>query len=140
LTVLNAAGFLTASISQAYDKLTFTFASNSTPSRRTGIVYIIGCKTDTIVVIQESAVSVHDLSCPGLTIYPNPSKDGRFFISIPCLEEKSMITIQDLSGKILYKGWLREKREEVKFIHQRGFYILRVFNREKCYTFKILIS
>ncbi len=140
VTVNKTSSFISVSLNPVTDSLTITVASNSTSSRRTGYVYIIGCKSDTITIIQESSVSVHDWPSQEIKIYPNPSEDGRFFISRPGYSEKSQVTIQDLTGKVLYNSWLQGEFKEVVFNHEKGFYILKIFNKEYCYTYKILIK
>lgn len=139
LSIFTAGGFISIETSPSYDSLKLKVSSNPTSSRRTGYVYLNGCMSDTIVVIQETAVGMEDMTCWGFNIYPNPSKEGRFYITVPCLTGKALMMIQDIYGKVLYQTLITDEKREIEFKHPKGIYILKVFDRGKCYTRKILI-
>lgn len=75
-----------------------------------------------------------------IIIYPNPNK-GNFTINIQGeLSNQAKIEIYSLSGSLKYSSAIISKQQNIIFTQTPGTYLIRVYNKEKCYTEKIILQ
>lgn len=111
-----------------------------------GTVDLIASATDNLNAVTTSTVNIYatkyDMNSELINLYPNPN-DGHFSIEIlTALEnEKNMITISDLSGKIVYSEMLSKEETLKQFDLSRlntGIYILIISNDKIIITKKFI--
>jgi hypothetical protein len=77
------------------------------------------------------------------SIYPNPSADGIFKLSIPLTDnELTSIKISDMSGNLLYESSFQTNGEyEINLSsHPKGFYLLQIINNDTVELKKLIIQ
>ncbi|MBA3706502.1 MAG: T9SS type A sorting domain-containing protein, partial [Bacteroidetes bacterium] len=79
----------------------------------------------------------------GISIYPNPSNDGRFMVNYPegASGKEYVIRITDVFGKEMLQ--IKSKLEKTQLVNayglQRGIYFMNIKNEEREITKKIII-
>jgi hypothetical protein len=83
-----------------------------------------------------------DLSIPEVLVYPNPT-NGNFLVELDQrFSEESKLEVYDFSGRIVFKKDLEAGvRHNINLaLLQKGLYFIRIINRNKGYTKKIVIQ
>jgi hypothetical protein len=83
-----------------------------------------------------------DLSIPEVLVYPNPT-NGNFLVELDQrFSEESKLEVYDFSGRIVFKKDLEAGvRHNINLaLLQKGLYFIRIINRNKSYTQKIVIQ
>lgn len=76
----------------------------------------------------------------GVKIYPNPS-NGEFVIDFDCFTNPLEIQLTDLTGRIVYNGYLTEKYNQINIGKQEaGVYLLNLQNSNTNEIVKIIIK
>jgi arabinan endo-1,5-alpha-L-arabinosidase len=104
-------------------------------------------KVDSIPIDTVSADTfpsgINRVEFSSVTVYPNPSRDGRLFIDLASLKESGdiRISILDLSGVNLYNATL-EKQSVYKpeLVLEKGMYIVRIYTGTKLYVSKLVVQ
>ena len=74
--------------------------------------------------VHGSILSDIEISKSILSVYPNPSRDG--FFKVYSIEESSLLSISDMSGKLIHQSALVKGENIVDFSHlSRGTYLLK---------------
>lgn len=91
-----------------------------------------------------SATSVNEkagMSEDAVSLYPNPSTDGRFTIVLPEISKDAMVRIYDSQGRMLYqKLSLGNNRIEIDARLKAGFYIVRINLKESGVVKKLIVQ
>ncbi len=73
-------------------------------------------------------------------VFPNPSLNGIFNITLLKLKKPSKLTITDLSGKVLLTKKITKKTTKVKTKLQKGIYVLKIKNGNSTLSKRIIIN
>jgi len=82
----------------------------------------------------------------GLTVYPNPSRDGRFTVEIPhhfSRDGNIFVSLYNVNGKLVHKLQydLPDSERSLSLgTYQKGFYLLRISNAHYSQTVKIILD
>ncbi|WP_139170338.1 T9SS type A sorting domain-containing protein [Chitinophaga terrae (ex Kim and Jung 2007)] len=81
------------------------------------------------------------MSEDAVSLYPNPSTDGRFTIVLPEISKDAMVRIYDSQGRMLYqKLSLGNNRIEIDARLKAGFYIVRINLKESGVVKKLIVQ
>jgi hypothetical protein len=74
-----------------------------------------------------------------LLVYPNPGK--KFNIKINNFNEKMILYVTDVTGKILYSTFQQSKDMSIDLSEfSKGVYFLNIFNESQKFTKKLIIN
>jgi hypothetical protein len=84
---------------------------------------------------------INDLTIEKFTIYPNPATD-KLYIHSETVTNETMITISDLTGKVIYREKMEDLEEGTIDLHSfaAGLYIVTVQNSTSAFQKKLCIS
>ncbi|MBW7867650.1 MAG: T9SS type A sorting domain-containing protein [Brumimicrobium sp.] len=74
-----------------------------------------------------------------IRLFPNPN-GGSFTLQLPENILSGNISISDISGKVVYRGEVREKQTIIQLNLDKGIYYLRFSNQTKVQTIQFLVQ
>lgn len=75
------------------------------------------------------------------SIYPNPSNDGTFQLTLPANCPKSTLKVIDFNGRIVYDDIIEPNTTSKSLsIKQRGAYIIQITNKDKINSLKCIVE
>ena len=75
------------------------------------------------------------------SIYPNPSNDGTFQLSLPSNCPKSTVKVIDFNGRIVFDEIIEPNtRSKSLLIKQRGTYLIQIINKDKINSLKCIVE
>ena len=100
------------------------------------VISVITCKEDVEDVLDKSAMNVN--------IYPNPSIDGKVFVTFSGYEGlNALITIYNVTGQKIYERKISDisalQTERIDITEQTGIYMMRIETDTKTEIFKLLV-
>lgn len=97
-----------------------------------------GMNLNYIKVIESYPVSVSDLTSEDISVFPNPSYNGRFNFRIP---ESGNLVVTDLNGKVFYSDWLKSGISTLNLSGiSKGIYIASLSTKEKVFQIKLIYN
>jgi lysophospholipase L1-like esterase len=90
-------------------------------------------------VVKNPHEGVNSLSTSGdVTIFPNPTNNGDFFVKIDNLNNGAQIQICDVRGTIVYKSALIENETEINSGLAKGIYFVKIINGKDYFIQKLI--
>ena len=75
-----------------------------------------------------------------IRIYPNPTKDSRFTISLKNSAPESQVQIYNLQGKLVYSSSLTKTESVINSGLFDGIYVLKIINGQNLSVQKLIIK
>jgi len=97
--------------------------------------YTFKLKVKAVIEIKPIDESSNDIG-----VFPNPSVEGKFKISINNFSGNSLATIYDMQGKLAFQQVLTSKDTELDTGLEQGIYLLRIVQEKNIYNQKIIIK
>jgi uncharacterized protein YjdB len=103
-----------------------------------------GFTANAVVTVSADNTSVEDLSLRTLTVYPNPVRDGLLFLSNANLGRDVTVQLISVDGRIVLNEKISSAGHTVSVnisnVIENGLYIIRVYDENRNYTSRIIIS
>ncbi len=112
--------------------------TNSTPSNRIAIITVTSETFSEIVIVTQNVNTTEVDKFPKNTIllYPNPVHS---IINIKYAKPNSIISIYDVSGKLVYSKQMNKKKEAINIGNLRnGVYFIKFDNHKKKITYRFI--
>lgn len=93
------------------------------------------------LTVLNNPAGINSLSTSGsISIFPNPAKNGKFFVLLNNLNNGAQIQIYDLHGITVYRSALIEKETEINAGAANGIYFVRIINGDDSLIQKLIIN
>lgn len=90
-------------------------------------------------VPKSSGVNIGKVDFNLATVYPNPSKDGRFNVQLKEQLQDAALTVYDITGKVVYSQPVKAQNTTINLSHlPTGQYIGKLQSKEKTGVFKLV--
>ena len=96
-----------------------------------------GMNLNYIAVSESFSVKVSGITVSKISVYPNPSLDGKFNFLIP---EPGNLIVTDINGKVIVSGYLKNTNSVIDLSGQsKGVYIGSYTSNDKVYRCKLFV-
>lgn len=109
-------------------KITLTADTNNTGLQRTANVLFSGASVSskTVIVTQTAVLGTNESRTFVIMLYPNPTSD---FLNIQSQEKINGAEIYDISGKLILKSNVQDKKINVNSL-QKGTYLIKLYTEK----------
>ncbi len=141
LSAVSDETFVTPSFNTGMDSLVLAIAPNQAADPRLAEIEISTCDgLHTVVVSQAGLTGVYSfLNGNGLSVYPNPVRNGHLNIVMEEMQGTISYSIADLAGKVLQNGQLFNKSGAIDLRVEPGIYMLKIENNGVNYSGSIIV-
>ena len=80
------------------------------------------------------------LNHPEIQLYPNPTVNGQFSVSLLGLDGVKNITISDMSGRVVQRIRTSRNMHQINLNTRRGIYFMKVSNSQQSLVKRIVAA